>query len=258
MFHFKNSKKAPYKVVLPRANQRAALMELAQAFLTYEGTLAAEAQTPNRRAIETISAEIRRLKQSVTTVEGDRTTASEAFKRAERDSIRTVGQIHNVLDATFAATPERAQAWGLIVRQTGPSAGRILLPQEREDRLAFLETYIRVESDRPEAEQFTLPPLTQVRSVYQAMLDQRQGRDDAKRQRVRENARLAGFYSSLAEELRLAAGYLVAAQPNRQPDPEMNKWGFTIVTNTPSGSGTAVSEPTEPGTGPETDPPAPA
>lgn len=238
----RSSKRGAYKVELPRENNKGGIMALAQAFVSYESTLASGARTPYYEPMQEALAESRRLQLAIPLSESKRKQASEKYKDAEDAAERIAGQIRNLLAAVFVQAPVMAEDWGLVVRQTGRSAGQILVPHGPQERLAFLEKYIHTESARPEAEQFRHPTLTEVTAVYEALVTQRQAREDAKQQRMRDNDRLNDLCGELFEGLRCALSYLMLTRYNRMADRQLAQWGFYVVARTKDNGGTTAAD----------------
>lgn len=224
---------APLRMSLPRAYQKQEIFELALAFATYEATLPPAEQTPFTARIQTALAEVQDAHEEAVSQEANRKAASEALKRHQQTAKTTVNQIRNFLAAHFAHAPEQAQAWGFVVRQTGRSAGQILMPQSPTEITACLTEYINTETARPEAERFSQPLLADVITLRDNLVQQRQQRNQARQIRLQKNGRVETLAQQLFEELRLALGYLILVQFNGQPDRALAQWGYTLVARPP-------------------------
>ena len=161
-------------------------------------------------------------------MESGRKQASEALKRAQKHAYAMAKQAVNILEATFADEPAKAQDWGFIVRQTGRSAGRILLPKSRDELLATLNIYIDQEESRPEAERFTLPALADMTTARDDLNHYLRTRDENRRSRKRANADRRRLSAETRKMLNEAAAYLVLTQCDGQICPELEKWGFIV------------------------------
>ena len=237
---------APLRIKLPRANTKQAVLDLAQAFVAYEATRPEASRTPYTARIETaVTAALAAQDQ-----EAARKAASEALKRTEQAVRRTVRQLRSLLAGHFAATPERAQAWGFYVRQTGRSAGQILMPQARPELLACLNEYIATETARPEAERFTQSPLAEVVALRDNLVQQQQSRNQARQSRLQENGRGSSLNEQLFEDLRLALTYLMVVEFAGEPDRMLAQWGFEVVARSRTPREDA-SEPSPEGSVPE-------
>ena len=223
---------APLRIHLPRANQKQAILELAQAFVAFEATRPEAEQTPFTARLATAVTEATTAQEMAVTQEAVRKTASEALKRSQQTAKRTLQQIRNLLAGHFAATPEQAQGWGFVVRQTGRSAGQILMPRSRAEMIACLNGYIEAEMARPEAERFAQPPLAEVVALRDKLVQQRQDRNTARQTRLRENGRTDALTERLSTDLRLALSYLMLVQFEGEPDRQLAQWGFDVVART--------------------------
>lgn len=224
---------APLRITLPRAYQKQEIFELAEAFVAYETALPQAEQTPFTANIQAALAEVQVAQEDAASQEAHRKAASEALKRHEQTAKATLNQMRNFLAAHFAHAPEQAQAWGFVVRQTGRSAGQILMPRTRAEIITCLSEYINTETARPEAERFPQPSLADVITLRDNLVQQRQQRNQARQTRLQKNGRVDALAQQLFEDLRLALGYLVLVQFNGQPDRALAQWGYTVVARPP-------------------------
>lgn len=234
---------APLRITLPRAHQKQAIFELAEAFVTYEATLPLAEQTPFTARIQDALTEVQAAQEEAATQEASRKAASEAFKRNHQAARAALSQIRNFLAAHFAHAPEQAQAWGFVVRQTGRSAGQILMPQTRVEITACLTEYINTETARPEAERFPQPPLASLVTLRDSLVQQRQRRNQAHQTRLQKNGRVETLAQQLFEALRLALGYLILVQFQGQPDRALAQWGYAVAARPPRTPREAAPEP---------------
>lgn len=229
--HFNNG--APLRINLPRVKYKQAVLDLAQAFVAYETTRPEADRTPYTARIETALTTALAAQDTAQDQEAARKAASEALKRTDQIAKQTLRQMRSLLAGHFVATPEQAQAWGFFVRQTGRSAGQILMPQSRPEMIACLNEYIDTETARPEAEQFTQPPLAEVIAVRDDLVQQKQARNQARQRRLQENGRSDALLQDIFEDLRLALGYLMLVEFDGEPDRALAQWGFEVVARTP-------------------------
>lgn len=233
MLHIRFNNGAPLRINLPRANQKQAIVALAQAFVAHEATRPEAERTPFTARMETAVAQAITAQNTAQDQEAARKTASEALKRTQRTAKRTVQKIRSLLAGHFADTPEQAQAWGFVVRQTGRSAGQILMPHSRAEMIACLNGYIDAETARPEAERFAQPPLATVVTLRDDMVQQRQSRNSARQSRLHENGRVDTLIEQLFADLRLALSYLMLVLFEGEPDRQLAQWGFEVVARSP-------------------------
>ncbi len=223
----------PLRLNLPRADQKQAVLELAQAFVAFETSRAEADRTPFTARIETAVTEAIASQETAQDQEAARKAASEALKRTQRTAKRTLQQMRSLLAGHFADTPEQAQAWGFMVRQTGRSAGQILMPQDRAEMITCLNEYISTETARPEAERFSKPPLADLVILRDNLVQQQQSRNAARQSRLQENGRLETLSSQLSEDLRMALGYLMLVEFDGEPNRNLAQWGFEVVSRAP-------------------------
>lgn len=152
MFSLHFNQNSLYRVTSPRPNQKQVILDMAQAFTRQEAALPVRDRTPVYDAVQTLLTEALAVQLAVFTAENARKEASEAVKELDQVSRKIARQVRNLLAFQLAETPVLAQQWGLMVHQTGRSAGQILVPNKRAGHLAFLDAYIRKESSQPAEE----------------------------------------------------------------------------------------------------------
>ncbi|MCA9944353.1 MAG: hypothetical protein KC449_12780 [Anaerolineales bacterium] len=233
MLHIRFNNGAPLRINLPRANRKQDIVALAQAFVAHEATLPEGERTPFTARMETAVAEAITAQDTAQDQEAARKAASEALKRTQRTAKRSMQKIRSLLAGHFAETPEQAQAWGFMVRQTGRSAGQILMPRKRADMIACLHEYIQTETARPEAERFLQPPLADLVTLHTDLVQQEQNRNSARLTRLQENGRFDGLIEQLFDDLRLALSYLMLVNFEGVPDRNLANWGFEVVARSP-------------------------
>lgn len=237
MFALHFNQNSPYQVTLPRLARKQDIITLAQAFTRREAALAARDRTPVYEAMAAILTEAEAAQLAAFASENARKEASESVKELDRAAQKTARQVRDLLAYRFAESPVLAQQWGLTVHQTGRSAGRILLPANRNERLAFLDAYIRKESSQPAEAQFSNPDLSEVTALRDNLKAQLLARQEASQQRKQSNARLTALCEDLRSELRRGLGYLVVVRYDGELDRELEQWGFRITARTPDHSG---------------------
>ena len=243
MLRIQFSNGSPLRLNLPRPDQKQAILELAQAFVAFEATRPEAERTPFTTQIETAVAAAAAAQETAVDQEAARKAASEALKRTQRSAKLTLQQIRSLLAGHFAATPEQAQAWGFIVRQTGRSAGQILMPQSRAEMIACLSEYIDTETARAEPERFTQPPLAEVIALRDSLVQQRQSRNAARQSRLQENGRWHTLTEQLFNDIRLALSYLILVNFDGEPNRNLAQWGFALVSRTPRQPRDEMSDP---------------
>lgn len=231
MIRIQYTNSASHRIVLPYKTQKQELLTLAQAFVAQENSLPLEDRTRYTASIETALATALATQAASAAQEVSRKSASETLKRLDATSRTTVSQIRSLMEGRFAYNPEQAQTWGFFVRQSGRGAGNILTPRGRDDIIACLNQYITAEEARPIGEQFTEPPLNDVIALRDDLVHNLHQRDQARQERLTQNAALDEACTTLAKELRLA---LTALLLNYQGEPELilGRWGFQLMTRT--------------------------
>lgn len=224
---------SPYQLELPNAKKHRDLLALGQAFMRYENTLPTEERTPKTGEINTLVLELRGTHQRAQAAEIERKKSSEALKRTETNIRQLIRMAQNILTATFANEPEQAQAWGFIVRQTGPSAGRILLPSSREEILECVDRYIVMEETRPTTERFTLPPYDLMVNARASLIQHLQEREKYLNLRKQANAEALQLARQLRIALKQALSHLIIYRCNGDICHDLTNWGFRI-TNRPT------------------------
>jgi hypothetical protein len=234
---------SPYRVALPKRRAKQDVLDLAQAFVRYENELSADERTPHTGTIEAILAQALAAQTERQKAEAERRAASEALKRLDAAALTAVRQIRFMLAGHFAQTPEQAQAWGFTVRQTGRSAGHILMPNHRKEVRLCLKQYISREQTRRATEQFTLLALADMVALRDNIQQQRQIQSRAKQRRLQANAQLDDLCQQLSAQLRRALSYLIMVKFDGQGDRQLGLWGFQVLSRTSGGSATPESEP---------------
>jgi hypothetical protein len=207
-------------------------MALSQAFTRYENELLPEERTPVTGPMEALLGQALAMQAERQAAEAERKAASEALKRLDAAAVTAVRQIRLLLGGRFAQTPELAQGWGFTVRQTGRSAGYILMPRGQDEVRLCLEQYIEAELARPLAEQFTTPVLADMVALRDDIEQQWQARNRTEQRRLQANAGLGELCQQLSGELRRALSYLIMVNYDGQADRELGQWGFRVISRT--------------------------
>ena len=229
MFTLKIDLDSPFRVALPAASKYREILALGRQFVRRDQGLSAAEQFPKLTAIDTIVLEMGAARQRTIEAEAARKEASEALKRTEKTARQMIRMAQNMLEATFATQPEKAQAWGFIVRQTGPSAGRLLLPLSRDEMIDCLDRYITTEMSRPEAEQFTLPSFAQIVSIRDQLKQHLEERDQQLHLRKQNHAQVLAFSRQLRALLKEALTHLILYKCDGTVCRDLENWGFRVT-----------------------------
>ncbi|MCA9875461.1 MAG: hypothetical protein KC441_17440 [Anaerolineales bacterium] len=232
------------RVVFPGSSSRREILQLAEDFMRCEAGRPAEEQTPFTLAIGQLLDEANALFLQAKEMENQRRLASEAYKRLTRSAYEVTRRIRDLLASRYHSTPELAQNWGLTVRQTGRSAGLVLMPQSTKEVTTFLDDYIRCEEARPAAERIQDPALSDMIQLRDDLELQHRAANESRRRRILYNQQGNDLCLKLASELRRALVYLITSYGNGEPDRELEAWGFRVVARNPYQE-RAVSEPVE-------------
>lgn len=226
MIKFHLDTNSSYQLRLPNIRQRAKVMALAEQFVAYDRSRPPEQQTPVTDRLADLLSQAEPVAADQLKGEQQRTAASEAVKRLEREAEALVDSIWHLMHSLYKQTPERAEAWGFDIRQ---GSGRILKPASRQARLALLSRYVAQEENRPEAEQFSNPALSEVRRVRDELVAKLATRDAGKTRR--EDSLVAGqaFAKEMLNYLQVGLIYLMSEEFNFTLGPGLQNWGFTVV-----------------------------
>lgn len=235
---------SPWQVKVPRAERQQALFSSAQTFVAHEETLPPDKQSIYLGKIRELLSEAGMLTEQKDKGESQRTVSSEELKRAEEEAKEIAGQVQGLLRAVFPKTPERAEEWGLDLKQ---GTHTLLLPRTRLARLTFLSRYLAKEESRAPAERFTTPTLADVRRVRDTLAASLAGRDSGITQRESSVAARVATAARLSDYLQAALVHLLA-QNNFTITPSLQAWGYHVVARQPRTkgepeAGTQVSQP---------------
>ncbi len=226
MYQFRIDASSGYNLRLPRVQQRQEIINLARKFVAYEWGRPEEQRTPVSDRLAALLDEVDLCYRKRDSGELQRTAASEAVKRLEREAEVLVNHLWNTMQYLFKAAPEQAQAWGFEVRQ---ATGHIVRPKSRKKRLALLSSYVAHEESRPESERFSLPDLAEVRRVRDGLAGNLSARDAGKNQREVCLVTGEALVNRMLNHLQAAAVHLLAVEYDYKLNPELEQWGFEVV-----------------------------
>ena len=226
MYHVILDSPSPYLVDIPTPNQPAKLITTGQNFVKYDESLPPEEQSyllPDLRQLLQASVP---TQNSYKSSEVQRTIASEAVKRLDEQAKALIRKIRHKLNYDYTETPEAAEEWGFQVKQ---GTGNILLPTNRSERLALLDTYIAKEESRPPEERLTAPNLAEVISLRDSLKANLDTHRTSRSRRKDSHAARAETLEALYDTLRLAGGLIILKKLNRKLTPALEKWGIEVT-----------------------------
>ncbi|MCB0163353.1 MAG: hypothetical protein KDI79_03940 [Anaerolineae bacterium] len=224
--------KSDYTVRLPNQNKRYDIFSTGKAFVTYDQTRPIEDQLPFTVWIADLLQEAAICEQQSREGEEQRAVASEEVKEAYQRLRKLVRIMRKTLDATFPETPTKAKGWGFKVKQ---SSAKITLPQTPEEHLNVTDAYIAKELSRPEEQRFTSPKLNEVINVRNAMAEKLALRDAGQNQREVAIVRANAIAAELYDHLQGAASFLMSFRYKNVITPELQNWGYVVVTRRSAG-----------------------
>lgn len=213
-----------YQVRFPRPSDREAVLALASSFIEMEQRQLAP--TPYLSSLQTLLAQAQTLQNAINSGESKRLNASEAVKQYDEQAKMLIRQMVNLLRGHFMSQPARVTEWGLTLKQ---GTGNILSPQDRDERLAFLNSYIAKEESRPTAERFALPALAEVRTVRDTLRSNLNNRTAGQTEREVNIAALNGVLENLLAFVQAGLVHLLATRFNFTLSPALQEWGFEVV-----------------------------
>ena len=226
MYHVILDAPSAYQVNIPTPSQPTKLIAAGQNFVKYDETLPPEEQSYLLPDLKTLLQESVPTQNTYKSSEVQRTLASEAVKRLDEQAKTLIHKIRYKLNFDYMETPEAAEEWGFQVRQ---GTGKILLPKNRDDRLAMLDTYIAKEESRPPEERFSKPDLADIirlRDDLKANLDTRR----ASRNRRKDSyAVRAETLEALYDTLRVAGSLIILKKLNRKLTPALGNWVIEVT-----------------------------
>lgn len=215
-----------WQAVVPKRDRYAEVFALARAFVAHEETLAPAKQCPYLEAVRGLLSQAALLESQRTEGEATRTISAETLKRAEKEAQGIARQVQGLLIGFFPDTPEVAEQWGLNLKQ---GTGLIQLPDNRDQRLAFLNRYIAQEESRPPAERFPKPVLAEVQRVRDTITTALLGRSSGRTQREGSISSSLTVAHALQDTLKAALVYLISMSFGYKVVPELQAWGFEVV-----------------------------
>ncbi|MCB0213572.1 MAG: hypothetical protein KDJ52_29790 [Anaerolineae bacterium] len=247
MYPINLDRSSAFQVNIPTPSQPTKLITSGQNFVAYEETLPPEEQSyllPDLRQLLQASVPTQNTYKSS---EVQRTIASEAVKRLDEQAKTLIRKIRHKLNYDYMETPEAAEEWGFQVKQ---GTSNILLPTNRSERLALLDTYIAKEESRPPEEQFTAPKLAEVISVRDGLKANLEARRTSRSRRKDSYVVRAETLEALYDTLRMAGGLIILKKLNRKLTPALEKWGIEVTKHqskdkdaevTPAANGTTTT-----------------
>lgn len=229
MWQFRLDSDSPWDLKLPGAKRPREVIALARAFVAHDQTLPPDKRSPYGARVQSLLGQAESLTTQRTTGESQRTVSAETLKRAERDAQEIARQVQGILIAYFPKTPERAEEWGLNLKQ---GTHTIILPKSRSARLDFLNCYLAKEESRAPAERFPAPALDEVRRVRDTIAASLTGRASGQTQREGGVAATYTIARDLSNILAAALLYLLAEGFNFAISPDLQAWGFVVTEHT--------------------------
>lgn len=224
--------KSDYAVHLPDHTKRYDIFSSGRAFVTYDQTRPLEEQLPFTPWIADLLQEAAMCEQQQREGEEQRAVASEEMKEAHQRLRKLVRIMRKTLDAALPETPTKAKGWGFKVKQ---STAKILLPQTPEEHLNVADAYIVKELSRPEAERFTSPQLAEVIAVRKAVAEKTARRNAGQNRRETAIARANAIAAEMYDHLQGAASFLMNFRYKNVITPELQNWGYIVVTRRSAG-----------------------
>lgn len=227
MYQFRLDSRSPYALRIPSPARPTALIRLAQSFVAYEQSLPEDQRSPYGPLIADILDQIEPQTGNRLSGESQRVMASETVKQLDFKAIKLIRHIWQTMNLNFIERPAGAAEWGFTVKQ---STGRILMPSNRDERLAVLNVYIAKELSRPEHERFQAPDLGEVMEVCEGLKANLSARQTGRTQRMISTAANRTLTAQLINHLNAAAVYLLAHRFDYTVNLELQNWGYRIVT----------------------------
>ena len=216
-----------YNVHLPNQRKRRDIFRTGQTFVTYDQSRPLAEQLPFTPWMADLLQQAAICEQQQRAGEAQRAVASEEMKEAYQRLRQLVRIMGKTLAAAFPEAPTKAKGWGFQVKQ---STAHMILPQTPEAHLSLTEAYIAKELSRPEEERFTSPHLPDVIAVRHTVAAKVALRDAGQNQREAAIARANAIAAELYNHLQGAASYLLNFRYKNVITPELQNWGYVVVT----------------------------
>ncbi|MCB9098244.1 MAG: hypothetical protein H6632_01800 [Anaerolineales bacterium] len=229
-----------YNVHLPSQKKRSDIFRTGQTFVTYDQTRPLAEQLPFTAWIADLLQQAALCQQQRRAGEEQRAVASEEMKESYQRLRQLVRIMRKTLDAAFPEAPAQAKGWGFKVKQ---SSAKIILPQTPEAHLSVTGAYIAKELSRPAGQRFTSPHLTEVIAVRTTMAEKLARRDAGQNQRAAAVAQANAIAAELYSHLQGAASHLLTFRYNYKITPELQNWGYIVVTRRSAGQNSAIKPP---------------
>ena len=240
--------KSPYQARCPEARDASAILKLGQTFVTHDQSF-----RPNNGSPFTglIAARVETLEtglSSKTTGTIDFMTAGGSLKQLDAQAKLLARQARDTVSGFCAGQSTQGVQWGFGVRQSGRSAGQLLLPATRDEVLKVFEVYIPKELSRPEAERFAFPRLAEVQAVRDGLAGQLAARQQSGAVKEGSRASSLSVAAELLDLLQAALAHLIVTRFNFKVTPELQAWGYEVIERQAKAAAPASDpKPIEPG-----------
>ena len=216
----------PYDIRLPQPDQPVEVITLGRNVIAHEESLPVEDRTPYTATIGRLVAKAEALRVTRTRSENRRTAASETLKRLDKRLNAMIDQIMATLKANFLTNLEVAQEWGFKVRQT---TGRLQKPSGRANQIAALGAYIEMEQSRAPEDQFALPSLAEVTTLYAEIETSASAKATGRAGRMQSRVELLAVVEELRNYIQLALHHIVGKYYKFALAPGLQEWGFEVI-----------------------------
>lgn len=235
-----------YRLVFPRQTDQDGMMPLADKFITYEQTRPPEQQTPYTTAIAGWYQELITASQEKVEAQRRRTIASHKTKQLDQEARKLARKIWKTVTLHCEDELSEVVRWGLKFKQT---TGNVLMPQDREERLVTLATYISKEESRPEAERFQLPVLADVIATHDELTTNLIAHQTAVTQFETSDEACRNLTKKLSDFLQAAGIYILATEFEMKLSTQLQNWGYDVElkrSKSSNGNGSAPADDPQP------------
>ena len=213
-------------LAFPDKNKPLEIVSTVEAFLDYETSLPPEEQLPQTSRLTELLEEWIASDDMRSEGEYKRAVAAETVEQLDSEMVRYVRRMRKTIDAAFPESPAEAKAWGFNAKH---ATKNILLPRTRKEHLMVLNKYIAKEQSRPEEEQFTSPPLTEVIEIRDRLRKQLNIRSAGQTQREEGAASSNQITLEMYDQLQGAVVYLLNFKFSFTLTVELQNWGFEVI-----------------------------
>lgn len=217
---------SPYHVLVPDIDHPVELINLGDAFLSYDRTLPPEEQSPLAPYLAALVAGCAPLQKNFYHSEAQRSIASEKVKAFETELRQALKLIQHQLKAKFWTTPAQAEKWGFEVNH---ATGNIMLPDTPRARWRALGQYIAQEESLPPTDRFPTPDLARLVELRRQIILNRRIRRANRAQRKMSRASRDTLLQHLRDVLRVAGAIIIILQFDHTISLDLQKWGFEVV-----------------------------